>query len=351
MNATVIIDRIRERLAAGGLTAMPAPAASVAPLTTIGDMLRPWSEVYPNTEETEEIETYNLFENGSLTKVTFRPSPRMSLRPMPAPRKIAGNAKLIRPGLFAAVRAIWDWYGTRNSANPALLAEPITERGFLSFIEEFRDEAEGWGWPVCCPLDQLFEECSSVTSLPGVCLSLPFWHYEEDGVGIIDGFLSGTDGIEWVMRYTQDRFEAFSAKDKALVDKIGYARLAMAYAQFKGKKTYDIVKLENFGDTFFGPVKEKFPEQMKTDWPVITDDYEAALVRITRREDIEFCFAYVNAYYDMRDAMPDPYDFEQNAGGIAEQFAHELCEVWRKTRKKPAAEEPARPNPLTEVLQ
>lgn len=350
MSVALVIERIRTSVEANELAAVPT--VPIAPVTTCGDLLRPWSSVYPGIDEPEEDMSRDLFfgGRGSLVRHRFTPRPRRSRRPLPIPRSIVGSPKLISPGLFHSVQGIWDWYTKKGSANTALLACRFDDAGLYKFLQALFDETAPI-WPLHCSLEMIFEG-DNLTELPGIRLMLPHFNYEEEGAGCVEAFLSGVDGIAWIMKSVEEQLHGLTEKDRALIATVGYTRLAQAYALYPGQKTYDIDMLENWGETFFGKVQKRFPRQMETNWPLISGDsgYDAE-VTIRSSEDIEFCFAYADAYYDLMDYIPNPCEFESNDDGIAETFAKELCNVWRKTPNKPPAEKAMTPRPLTEVFQ
>jgi hypothetical protein len=337
MSPSAIIQRISVAAATGALVPLPDHSAAV-PLRTVGDLLRPWHEVYPGIEPDTDIDHRDLFCWGGLRKPSFTPRPRGSRRPLPAPLAVAAPRKLVNPGIFASVRGIWDWCQSRGSADPVCLQEPLTPEGLGKLLFPLVEHLFNY-YPLGCLLEQAgYEE--DIVDLRGLALLLPHWGYEEEWVGAVEAFLCGASGVQsLVTHYYEQRkdmdLDQLPPKDHEVIRTIGFGPLCETYAAFQGEKTCDLVALENFGDTFFHPVYQQYPGRENADYSVITGDAGIECeVLITSREDIEFAIAYHDAFEAMVNAMPDPSAMENNEGGTTDNFIHELCEVWRKTNRK-----------------
>lgn len=338
MSVAVIINRIGSALQLGALQVLPEPAA-VEPVSTMAGLLRPWQEVYPGADP--EDEHRDLFCWGGLRKPRFLPRPRTSRRPLPAPLRISPSPKLISPGLFDSVRGIWDFYGTIGKADPALLEQPLNNEGLYKFIADLEWHLSDY-YPLPLYLEGLFSD-GSVEHINCIPLCLPFWSFEDEGVGVVEAFLNGPSGVHSFLVYCSSNPESeyknleieLHPKDEALIAEVGYEKLLEVYAAFAGEKSFDLNALENFAETYFGEVGRKYPEHGSPDsYIIITDDCYHCEVPITCRQDIEFAIEYAEAFSRMCNALPDPSDMDSNHGGVTENFIHEICEAWRKTNGK-----------------
>lgn len=355
MGVAVIIERIRSSVSAGALIEVP-DAAKQLQVSTMADLLRPWEEVFfgvPRPDPDDDASPHSIYGNGGLRNPRFIPRPRLSLRPPAPPQKIAPPAGRITDGLFAAVHGIWAWYQAEGKATPELLAQPFDEEGFYSFVDPLLQVSYAY-WPMCCPLETLFEEVS-IRELSGIHLMIPHYHHEDEAAGVVEAFLTGSHGIGWLMAYYHKNEElTLSPRNEALIKEVGFERLVEAYMLFPGKKSVDLLRLENVEDTFFAEVVQRFPLQWRNDgnyWPIISGNYgEDCEVWIRSKEDLDFIMAYAKAYYKMMAAMPSPCDFEENLDGVASDFAKELCKVWRKVGNHLFVGPPA-PKLLVNVLR
>jgi hypothetical protein len=339
MSVALIIQRISEACAADIIKPLPE-VSSIPQLTTMGDLLKPWESVYPgSTAPEDDARDRGIFGYRKLQRPMIIPRARRSYRPLPAPRRIAPQPKLISPSLFNSVQGIWAWYQSRGQATDQLSVAPLNGAGLGAFLEPL--------WSVCSdyyPLGIYLEDChidTDVVGMDGFCLMLPHETYEEEHSGIVEAFLRGTDGLHWLMQNFYDERTNFDIelpdKDCGLIEDVGFEEILKCYAAFQGKKTVDLVYLENWDQNFFGEVSEKFPEQWSHDWPIISGGNSADNeLPITCAADIDFALAFANAFYKMIDAIPTPWEFHENSDGITETFIHEICEVWRKVNRKRA---------------
>ncbi len=337
MSVALITERIAASIIAGKLPHKP-DNVTVDQLT-MADLLRPWGEIFPGQSYAAE-RNRNLFDYGKLRKPHFTPLVRRSRRPLCAPRHSLAPAKLVSPGLFASVRAISDWYLQEGVAEYDLGDHPFNKDSLEDFIEPLRSRGEEY-WPLSLPIENLYWD-GSLSGLENISLMLPHFHYDEECAGMVEAFLSGAGGIEWLMDHYNgiSEFLDLPDEDRALIKDVGFGALADQYALRSDGRTYNLELLENHQDEFFGPVWKAFPEQEKREdiEPSIISGESGtdAEVIIMDSLDIDFCLAYAKAFYKMVDAMPDPRSFEENDLGITETFAHELCEVWRADHGQPS---------------
>lgn len=340
MNVSVIAERIGCAVSAGILLPKP-PELQVGPLT-VGDLTRPYGEVFPGVEMIPAgtgAGTRDVFGWGSghlLKPRRLQPSPRRSRGPLPAPRPCTAPRRLLNPGLFASAGGVWEWYQRKGLAKSEMLAMPLTVQSVTDFVAPLWDELSDWN-----PLGIFLEEFgeSSVFDAAGLSLLLPHTSYEEEYAGVIEAFLSGPDTLASLLTEMIANHDLeLPPGDRALIAKQGFVKLCQHYADFPGEKACDLVKLENFGTTFFGKVYQRFPEWEAEDPPVISGDCgrDGCEIVIASAETIDFGIAYAEAYFEMMNAMPDPYRFAFNEGGATETFIHELCKVWRKGHGKRA---------------
>jgi hypothetical protein len=336
MASPVIIERISAAIGAGELKQVPN-SAIFRPVSVISDLLRDWSEMFPGVELNEEgSDTRDLFAWGRLRQPKLTPKPRQSRRRLRPPRPIAASPCTISPGLFASVKGIWDYYRTKGVDDDKLLQEPFEENGMQRFIQPLWDEVSNY-YPLFVLLEVLFDDCN-LRDIASINLLLPHYTYDCDEAGAVEAFLSGAEGLTWLMtHYHKDNNLGLPPKDEALIKEVGFGPLSVTYVTYPGEKSCDMLKLENISESFFAGVAERFPARWAEEWPIISAnggvDNE---LHITCREDIEFCIAYADAWEEMMGSMPDPYQMETNDGGICGDFIHEMCEVYRKVRgKKP----------------
>lgn len=339
MSTALIIQRISEACAAGTLALLP-DIATVPQLAIMGDLLQPWETVYPgSTIPDGETRDQGVFGYRKLQRPTTNPRARRSFRPLPPPRRIAPRPKLISPGLFASIQAIWSWYQTRNLAADHLPVAPLNGTGLGIFLEPLRTVTSDY-----YPLGIYIEDThtgTDVLGMDGLCLILPHETYEEEHSGIVEAFLRGTEGLHWLMQNFYDERANFDIelpeKDCDLIETIGFEEILKSYAIFEGKKTVDLVYLENWDKNFFGAVAEQYPTQWANDWPIISGNSGSdSELTITSAQDIDFALAFAEAFQTMIGAIPVPWAFHENSDGITETFIHEICEAWRKSNRKRA---------------
>lgn len=333
MTVNVIIERISASLAACELPAKPENVQ--VDLLSMADLLRPFDQVFPGLCIDDE-DRRDIFGYGGLLKPRLVPQVRRSVRPLLPPKPLAAPSRFITPGLFISVQAIWDWYRQEDVAVGEMIDRELNEKGLEKFLDPLYQRAQEY-WPLFIPIENLWWD-EGLLQLPGVCLMLPHYHAEDEGAGVVEAFLTGASGIEWLMchYYGIKDFLTLPTEDRELIDKRGFGDICRLYYD-KGDGAYDLQQLQSFGETFFGSVWEKFPEHEKLDPPIISG--EAGLdadVMIRKAEDIDFCFAYAKAFYELADCLPDTNAFEENDLGETETFVHELCEVWRVNYGSPS---------------
>jgi hypothetical protein len=335
MAVSTIIERIGAALSAGELKAMPDHAASL-PVRTVGDLLRPWSEVYPWGDR----ETYgeSVMRSGLTGRMHFEPQPRKSRRPLPAPRSLVASHKLLSHGLFDSVRAVWDWYTANNKADKTLLAAPCTGAGVARFVEKLSMAASDY-YPLNLFLEDIGEH-SPLMHTYDLRLLIPHYTYEQDEAGVVEAFLSGVGGMHSLLQDFYDEADGMKLelppKDRDLIERVGFEDLVRTYYDYDGKKSCDLKRLDKCDETFFADVVARFPDHWERDFPLISGnggmDNELS---ITTKEDIDFALAYAEAFTGMIMAIPfDPWQLRENEDGQADTFIHEVCEVWRKVKRK-----------------
>ncbi len=343
MSVAIIIDRIRASLAAGELAPKPKEVLGGRQLV-MGDLVRPYAEVFPGIDflqDGDDWDCKDIFGWGPdcLRKPgRLNPSPRRSLRPLPAPRRTAAPVRLVNPGIFISVAGIWDWYQAKGLAVPGLLDGPFTRKALAEFVEPLWAAVSDY-YPMGVGLEDI--GCDNVLDLRGICLILPHTSYDEESAGVVEAFLSGVESIASMITEYHDRdaFLDIPAEDEALIQEHGIVEIIRCYADFQGEKSVDIAKLDDFGNTFFGKVWQRFPQWETTELPIISgnggDDAE---IPIRSAQHIDFCLAYADAYEEMMAAMPYHFDFEYNEDRVVDRFVHELCEVWRRVHGLPSVE-------------
>lgn len=334
MSVAVIIDRISTSLAAGELAPSQEPSEAVV-LATVGDLLRPWDEVYPGCRQVEDdVRDLSGWGPGHLQKPRFHPQPRVSRRPLPLPRRIAPPRKPIGPALFESLSAVWQWYLRRGLAAPELPLNTLNAEGLNAFVQPLYDATVDF-YPLCMCLEE-FGYGDSLHHLGGVCLILPHYFWEDEAAGVFEAFLSGWEGLDWLLRELcgRDDFLNVPEEDSALVKVVGCSDLARCYAEFEGKKRLDVVRLGDWTKSYFGDVTRDYPQYDVEQIPVIVSDPHEVEAYITVPEDIDFCLAYAKAYEAMTADMPYPFDIEHNEQREADELVHDVCEVWRKKHRK-----------------
>lgn len=335
MAVSIIIERIAKSLAAGELQPMP-DCSEFKPVDTMADLLRPWEEMFPGIDVNEDGDTVSLFSWGGLRRPSFRPLVRRSIRPVSVPRPVAPRPKPpCKPGLFLSVQAIWEYYQEKDKADSKLINCPFNDVNLEAFVHQLYEEASDY-WPMSAPLEQLFFDCGA-SDLIGIHLMLPHYIYDDEMAGVVEAFLSGHDTLASKLHYQHqaDGFMELPEKDEVLIKEVGFDKLTENFANYIGEKSCDLIALENWFETYFTEVDRKFPEHNAGGYPIISGNGgEDADIYIRRKADLDFCFAYAAAYYDMMNAFPDPSQFEYNEEGITETFVHEICEAWRKVHGK-----------------
>ena len=333
MGVAVVIERIRVALDNGKLSEV-ASETRFKPLLTMGDLLQSWYDVFPGMELPEEGEdVHELRESragGVKCRPKFTPYPKRSARPLPPPRALLPTPKLVHPGLFRSISAIWEWYGIRGHADDGLLLQPFSDEGFFKFTDHLTTVLSDY-YPLGCELENLVEH---VTDMGTLCLRLPVYSYDDEGSGVIQAFCEGADGIAWLMaNFSKTHEWDLPKSDRKLIEEHGWKLLANAYANFAGKKCYDLGKLEDTETSYFHEVKARWPERLDHG-VVIIDDGWGDSVDINAPEDIEFALTFAEAWNGMECDLPSGTEFENNEGGVVAEFAHEICNVWRKVHGK-----------------
>lgn len=337
MSAAVIAARIGAAVAQGALPERREPAA-VVPIAVMGDLLRPWEEIFPGIPM-EEDGNLDLFAYGGLRRPRFFPHRRLSGRPLPALRRVAAPVKPVNPGMFQAAAAIADFYRVRGLDAAGALAEPVTDEGFDAFLSLLRD-ALGPHYPLGMFLEDMAFE-NTMSEQCGVSLLLPHFTYDDEAVGVMEAFLSGEDSVHSLLQHYYGDSGGDGAcedlelppADRKLIEQIGLGNLIHEYARFRGEKSYDLQALESWGATYFHEVYEQHDNECS--YSIITDDPASHCeVWIRRREDIEFAIAYEEAFCRLMKAMPSPVEFDTNEGGAFETFLHEVCNVYRQAMGK-----------------
>lgn len=336
MLATVIIDRIRGAIE-GGQLADVVETTRFKPLLTMGDLLQPWCDVFPDMdvfrEDGEDVHDLRARRTGGVrNKPKFTPRPRRSARLLPAPRLLRPTPKLVHPDLFRSVSAVWDWYLLKGKGDPALLHQPFTDDGFMKFTDYLSVVLSDY-YPLGCDLEHMSE---SVHDMCAITLRLPIFSYDDEGAGVIQAFFEGAEGLHWMMQGFQKSQEWDLPKsDLKLIEEAGWLPLAQAYSEYSGEKTYNLERLYDTETSYFQDVKNTYPDLFGEGVDLIDDGYGHE-VFLRSPEDIEFGIAYAEAWYKMEGDLPSGQDFEYNEQGITANFAHEICNVWRKTHGKRA---------------
>ena len=338
MPTALIIDRIRASLAAGELASIPQPGAAVT-LTTVGDLLRPWDEVFPGQRRgDDDAGAGPLFGYGKsvLQKPKFHPQPRRSRRALLPPRIIAAPAKIINASFFASIAAVWKWYQGRALADPALLAAPLNGEELNAFVMPLCNAVSDW-YPLGICLEE-FGLNGELHEARGIYLVLPHWNYDEEGAGVFEAFLSGWEGVEWLLRDLRDNhgddFLNLPDEDRALLKKVPPADLARVYAEYSGQKLLDVTRLQNWTSTVFAEVGKAWPQYDLENIPLIVSDTQDVEIWVTSPTDIDFALAYAEAYETLTGMMLNAWDVENNEDREADKLVHDICDVWRKLKRQ-----------------
>jgi len=334
MSSTQIINRLRAACASGTLQPIPDFSAALA-VTTVGDLLQAWGDVYPGITVPQEEFNRSVFGYKGLRRPALTASARRSRRPLPAPRQITPVPKIIDPGLFTSIQAIWAWYQQHDLAQPGLLHGPFTGDGLAAFVLPLWEAVEDW-YPLGINLESIGYE--NPIRLSGISMVLPHESYDDERGGIVEGFLRGADGLHWVLQNFYDCRADYDiilpVPDLRLIDKIGFCDLTKCYAGHKGEKTVDLIKLENWEKSYFSKIVEQWPDQWAKDYDIISAYGDGTEVVITSAADIDFALAWGAAFERMIGDMPDPGSLHENCGGITEEFIHEICNAWRRENHK-----------------
>lgn len=342
MNVATLTERIRSAISAGELKPVPE-VSTFRPVNNLTDLLSDWEELFPGIETNEDGDTVSLFESYTLRRPLFTPQPRRSLRPLPLPRPIIPMPQPpCKPGLFLSVQAVWAWYEEQGIADTCLIDRPFSSADVSAFVEPLQSRTEGY-YPLATNLENIEWDCS-VDQLTGLQLWLPFYSYDDDGAGVVEAFLSGPESVASLLTWQhRDNKLKLSAQDEKLIKKEGFDELAENFARYPGKKSCDLLALENWFETFFSAVQQQYPGHKADQYVVISGDGgQGNELDIRTPADIDFALAYATAYYELMASLPAPYDFAENDGGCAANFIHEICAAWRKTptsqREKPRTE-------------
>ncbi|CAK0774919.1 conserved hypothetical protein [Gammaproteobacteria bacterium] len=335
MNAAVIIERIQGAVERGSLRPIVERTA-FAPLETMGDLLRPWEECFPGVASVEEGEDAEDFKTNRRTmsrirKPRFTPQPRRSRRALPAPRLISAAPKLVHPGLFRSISAVWEFYKAEGRDKPELVEQPLSFDGMHAFLDPLWRVLSDY-YPLFCDIENVGSD-GPVNEMDCLTMMLPNFDWNDEGIGVVEAFLSGPSAIAGMMGHFDGTFIWDLPKpDQNLLAKLPWDELTITYRDASGKKSYDIWALENFEENFFAKVKERFPGQYANGFDIIAEGYENTVV-ITCAQDIEFAIAYAEAFECLSAALPDWNSFEHSSEASG-KFAHELCNVWRRANGK-----------------
>ena len=336
MGVSVLIDRISSSIAAGCLRPFP-DASAFRPVGRLSDLLHPFEEMFPGIVLDGAGKAPSDFRWRS---PKFTPQPRRSTRPVPAPARLVPMPRPdCRPGLFLSIQAVWEWYQEKGHATPELLEQGFNMDSIQEFMEPLLQAAGKW-WPLGCGLEDI--SCfGQIAELEGFNLLLPFYSYDDDCAGMVEAFISGPTSVASHLSYLYeskpDGGEAIELPppDDKLIAEVGWHGLTEHFAKFQGRKSVDLVSLEGFWEAYFGDIVAKFPEHASVEYAIISDNGgQENEVWIHKKTDIDFCFAYAEAYYKLMGDFPDPQTFDYNEGGAAETFIHEICEAWRKDNRK-----------------
>ena len=329
MSVCVLIERIRNTLAAGELERTRG-SEGYGSVTTMADLVRPWEEVFPGAQRPDLNLQQTLGRHISLNQPCFFPSPKTSKGYLPPPRKIDPQPQAMHPGLFDAVKGIWDYYVLKKKKRKDLLKEPFNEKGLQNFVDPLWSEFQ-YMWPLEASLERLGEE--SPLELETIGLDLPCLNYDEEGAGTAEAFLLGERGVQGIMEYLEtDNAWQLPIADVNLIAEVGWKDLCQVYYYYTGKKSYDLGRLEDTENSYFKKVKEKYPSQYEEYGGTLIAS-EGLGIDITCAEDISFAIAYSTAFETMLSELPPYYNFEEEPEHSA-NFAHELCNIWRKEHKQ-----------------
>ncbi|HBG07692.1 MAG: hypothetical protein A2075_09215 [Geobacteraceae bacterium GWC2_58_44] len=336
MGISVITERISSSIAAGCLRPFPA-VSTFKPLEKLSDLLHSFEEMFPGIVLDVRGDSPADYKWPCMK---FTPQRRRSSRPLPAPARLVPMPRPgYRPGLFLSIQAVWEWYQEKGHATPELLDQGLSSDSLQTFLEPLLQTAGNY-WPLGCGLEDIGCLCP-IEEMEGFNLMLPFYSYEDDCAGMVEAFISGPVSLASHLSYLYeskpdgaDSIELPVPDDK-LIAEVGWSGLTKHFARFQGRKSVDLVSLENFWETYFGEVVANFPEHASVEYAIISGNGgQENEVWIHKKADIDFCFAYAEAYYKLMGDFPDPSCFDYNEGGAAETFIHEMCEAWRKDNRK-----------------
>ncbi|WP_321367977.1 hypothetical protein [uncultured Desulfuromusa sp.] len=324
MSVALITERIRSSIAAGELP--EKPDGIMVDQLTMADLLRDWSDVFPghSYEEQKKLFGWRGFRNPRFVSQIKR-----SIRPLCRPHSMQASVKLISPDLFQSIQAIADWYRRQGVAEYDLSEYQFNEQNIESFIGKLYMTTSDY-WPLHIQLEDI-NLSGDLSDLQSIMLQLPGHLYEEDCSGVVEAFLSGSDGVEWLMQhyYGLDDFIDLPDADRELIKQVGFGQLTQQYEKEGKGRSYDLTKLKGHQQTYFGAVWENYQNDEIDPVIISGNGGMENEVPVRRADDIDFCMAYAKAFYRLGDDMPDPVSFEENNNGETETFIHELCEVWR----------------------
>jgi hypothetical protein len=213
---------------------------------------------------------------------------------------------------------------------PGALDQPFTFEGVHKFLNPLWKFVSDY-WPLASDLENIGSD-GPVAEMSCFSMTLPCYSYDDPGAGVVEAFLDGPGGIEWIMRHVETEDWDLPAADLRLIQDATWGGLSIAYHNYNGKRSYNMGRLGDVERSFFANVKERYPAQYGHGPVIITGDYGHE-VPIQTKEDIEFCIEYSEAFELMQSELPDPDSFE-NCSWVSAAFAHELCNVWRKVHGK-----------------
>jgi hypothetical protein len=338
VNLATLTERIREAITTGSMPAQLSLGYAAVDFT-IGDLLRPWGKLYPGVPEAlASAETPQPFDYRSpLRRPTLNPSPRRSPRMLQPPRRIPASPRMIQKSLLSSMSGIWDYYKHHGLADRRILRNMLTAESLEQFLDPLQNIASNYS-PMEMDLENI--NYSDIIGLTGFNLFIPCETYEDEGAGVIQGFLEGVSGVRWLLENyfeSSENGEDLPKQDKKLIAEVGFEAILTAYAAAPSPKMADLEKLGDFSKTYFGQVEKDYPEHYSTDFDIISGDGGSNnSLTITSRQDIEFALAYAEAYFDMMGDIPTPWQFTENHEGVFDTFVHEICEAWRKANGKRA---------------
>lgn len=316
----VILQRIEELIDSG--KTKPVPELMCKPVNLISDLLESYDEFF------SEGSSWCQKPWTGVRNSQFLRSPRRSSKPVPPPRKVKPPIKHYPEGLFRSFQAVQEYYEKHNKV-VEVDGLTVSETDMFKYLNVFIEELP-------YPLASYFECLEEIQNMDALYLWIPHMHGDEDCAGLVQALLTSAEEFGgMLMHHDSDGEFNLTKAQRKVVDKYDYKKLCAYYRDYKGEKVYDLKAFEDWFETYFGKLHEKYPAYKIDHYAII--DYEGGNeVPITSIEDIECALEYTAAYDTMFGDMPNVWQMEcpDDDDTSREDFVTELLRVWKEGHKK-----------------